>query len=131
MKITARLLSVFLFVIGLSALYGGYAIVYTDVMQFPPDLLTTTPFDTFVIPGLILAFIVGGTQFIAAVLLWVRHKFMYEATAVAGFCLLIWMIAEVYMIPSHHFVQVIYLGFAVSILITLMFMLKYMPLKYE
>lgn len=124
-----RALSLFLFIIGLSAVYGGWAIVYTNVMNFPPDLLATTPFDSFVIPGLILAFVVGGTQFIAAVLLWIRHKFMYEAAAVAGFCLLIWMTTEVYIIPSHHLVQIVYLAFAVIILIVLMFLLKYYPVK--
>jgi hypothetical protein len=127
MKLAIRSYSIYLFLVGISAVYGGWAIVYTNVMNFPPDLLETTPFDSFVIPGLILAFVVGGTQFIAAYLLWVKNKFMYEAAAVAGFCLLIWMTTEVYMIPSHHPVQIVYLGFAMLTLMILMLLLKYQP----
>lgn len=129
MRLAVRMLSVYLFVIGMSAVYGGWAIVYTDAMNFPPDILETTPFDSFVIPGLILAFIVGGTQFIASVLLWIRNRYMYEATAVAGFGLLIWMTTEIFMIPSHHFIQIVYLGFAMITLISLMFLLKYKPMR--
>lgn len=129
MKAVTRALSLFLFIIGISAVYGGWSIVYTDVMNFPPDILETTPFDSFIIPGLILAFIVGGTQFLAAALLWARNKFMYEATAIAGFCLLIWMTTEIYIIPSHHPVQIVYLGFAMAILIILMLLLRYQPIR--
>ena len=129
MKIVIRALAAYLFILGLSALWGAWAIVYTDAMNFPPDILETTPFNSFVIPGLILAFIVGGSQFLASFMLWFKNKYMYEATAVAGFGLLIWMITEVYMIPSHHLVQIVYLGFAITTLIVLMFLLKYRPIK--
>lgn len=129
MKLALRGLSLYLFIIGLSAVYGGWAIINTDVMKFPPDLLKTTPFDSFIIPGLILAFIVGGTQFVAATLLWIKNKFMYEATAVAGFGLLIWMTTEIYMIPTHHPIQIVYLGFAIMNLIILMLLLKYQPIR--
>lgn len=63
----------------------------------------------------------------AAVLLWTRNKYMYEATAVAWFGLLIWMCTEIYMIPSHHPVRIVYLGFAMITLIYLMLLLKYKP----
>lgn len=124
-----RILSGYLFILGLSAVYGGLSIIFSDVMNFPPDILETTPFDSFWIPGLLLTFVVGGTQFLAAVLLWIRNKYMYEATAVAGFGLLIWMSTEIYMIPSHHPVQIVYMGFAILTLVSVMLMLKYKPYR--
>jgi hypothetical protein len=124
-----KIFSIYLFVIGVSAVYGGWAIVYTDVMQFPPGFLDTTPFDSFVIPGIILAFVYGGIQFLAAVLLWIKNKWMYEAAAAAGFCQLIWMVTEIYMIPDHHPIQIVYMIFAIITLIAVMLLLKYRPIK--
>ena len=128
-KMMTKILSIYLLLIGLSALYGGWAIIYTDVMDFPPGFLNSTPFRSFLIPGLILAFVVGGTQLFAAFMLWMRKRFMYEATAVAGFCLLIWMTTEIYMIPTHHPIQIVYLGLAMITLISLLFLIKYQPQK--
>ncbi len=98
-------------------------------MQFPPDILSTTPFTTFVIPGLILGFIVGGTQFLGAIMLWLNARLQYEAAALAGFTLLIWMCTEIFMIPSHHWIQIVYLVFAMITLAATMFFLKYLPIK--
>lgn len=131
MKNTFKVFSVYLFIIGISAVYGGWAIIYTDQMHFPPDLLQTTPFDSFLIPGLILAVVYGGIQFLAAGFLWIKHKYMYEAAAIAGFCQLIWMVSEIYLIPEHHFIQVVYIGFAIITLIWLMLLLKYLPADSE
>lgn len=124
-----KALSVYLFLIGISSIFGGWMIIYTDWMHFPADLLQTTPFSSFVIPGIILAFVVGGTQLLASVLLWVKNKLRYEVTALAGFCLLIWMSTEIYMIPDHHPVQIVYLGLAMITLLTLMYLLKYHPIS--
>lgn len=129
MKPWLRLFSLYLFLIGISAVFGGWAIIYTDFMHFPPDLLQTTPFHSFIIPGIILAGVVGGTQFLAALLLWLNNRFMYEASALAGFCLLLWMSTEIYMIPSHHPVQIVYLGLAMITLLAVMLLLTYQPAK--
>lgn len=122
-----RIVSIYLLLIGLSAVYGGWAIYFTDTMHFPPDILSTTPFTSFLIPAMLLAFVVGGSHLIAAYLLWNKHAYRYYATAVAGFGLLIWMCTEIFMIPSHHFVQIVYLGFAMTTLLILMAFLKYYP----
>lgn len=129
MKHLSRAFSVYLFLIGISAIYGGWAIIYTDSMQFPPDLLQTTPFDSFILPGIILTVVYGGIQLVAAYLLWTGYKFRYEAAAVAGFCQLIWMFTEVFLIPEHHWVQILYFGFAIVTFVTLLVLLKYVPEK--
>lgn len=127
MRIITKFFSIYLLLIGISAIFGGWAIIYTHMMKFPPDLLATTPFDSYVIPGTILTLVVGGTQLIATYLLWTTHKYMYEAAAVSGFCLLIWITTEWYMIPSHHPIQIMYFGLAIATLVTVMYLLKYHP----
>ena len=51
----------------LSAVGGGIGMVVADGLSMPKSLLANSPFTTFLLPGLILAVVVGGTQTMAAV----------------------------------------------------------------
>lgn len=118
-----RILSVFLFCIGLSAIAGGYGLIFLNGLGMPVTSLHGV-FSSFIIPGLILAFIVGGTHIAASILLWLKSKYAVEATAVAGFGLLVWIFTELYIIREGHWLHVLYFGFAVVTLIVTMLLLK-------
>jgi hypothetical protein len=49
------------------------------------SLLTSSPFSTFLVPGLILALVVGGTQTVAMVRLLQHRPSALLCSAVAGF----------------------------------------------
>lgn len=119
-----RALSVFLFCIGLSAVAGGYGLVFLNGLGMPVANLRGV-FNSFFAPGLILAFIVGGTHIAASILLWLKSRFAVETTALAGFGLLIWVFTELYIIRAGHWLQVLYFSFAVATLIATMLVLRF------
>jgi hypothetical protein len=62
-----------------------------------------------VVPGLILAVVVGGTQTLASVRLLQRRPSAFVWSAVAGFGMVIWIVAEVGFIHVLGWAQLIYL----------------------
>ncbi|WP_411733792.1 hypothetical protein [Paeniglutamicibacter sp.] len=58
------------------------------------DFLEGSPFESYLWPAIILFVVVGGTQLLAFVHLLLRRASAAFWTAVAGFALVIWIIAE-------------------------------------
>ncbi|HEY5785289.1 MAG TPA: hypothetical protein VIT65_10970 [Microlunatus sp.] len=83
--------------------------VAADGLSMPKAMLSDTPFTTFIIPGLILAVVVGGTQVVATILLLARCESAMAWSAVAGFGMLIWIITEIGFIHTLMWAQMIYL----------------------
>lgn len=83
--------------------------VVADGLSMPKSLLTDSPFATFVVPGLILAAVVGGTQSVASVLLLRHGRSALVWSAVAGFGMVIWIVGEVGYIHVLGWAQLIYL----------------------
>ncbi|GAB2577700.1 hypothetical protein [Microlunatus antarcticus] len=92
-----------------SAVGGGIGMVVAHGLSMPLSLLTDSPFSTFLLPGLILALVVGGTQTAAAVLLLRRRTSALVWSAVAGFGMVIWIVAEVGYLHVLGWAQMIYL----------------------
>jgi hypothetical protein len=92
----------------LSAVGGGIGMVVADGLSMPKSLLATSPFTTFLLPGLILALVVGGTQTMASVRLMQHRPSALLWSAVAGFGMLIWIIAEIGFIRALTWSQLIY-----------------------
>jgi hypothetical protein len=91
-----------------SAVGGGIGMVVADGLSMPKRLLADSPFSTFLIPGLILLAVVGGTQSAASMLLLHKSPSALLWSAVAGFGMLIWIIAEIAMIHALTWAQLIY-----------------------
>jgi hypothetical protein len=92
-----------------SAVGGGIGMVVADGLGMPKSLLTDSPFSTFLLPGLILAAVVGGTQTIASVRLLQHRRSAFLWSAVAGFGMVIWVVSEVGFIHVLGWAQMIYL----------------------
>ena len=92
----------------LSAVGGGIGMVLADGLSMPKSLLATSPFTTFLVPGLILALVVGGTQTLASVRLLQHRPSALLWSAVAGFGMTIWIIAEIGFIQALTWAQLIY-----------------------
>jgi hypothetical protein len=93
----------------LSAVGGGIGMVVADGLSMPKSLLTDSPFSTFFVPGLILAVVVGGTQTVASVRLLRHGPSALAWSAVAGFGMVIWIVAEVGFIHVLGWAQLTYL----------------------
>ncbi|MBN1409756.1 MAG: hypothetical protein JW969_02855 [Spirochaetales bacterium] len=128
--ISIKLLSVSLLILlffnALSAIGGGIGLVVSDGLGMPKSWLTGSPFDSFLVPGIILAVIVGGTNLAAAVMEIKKLRFAPEASAVAGFGLQIWIYAEIYIIRESAWLQTVYFvtGTLILILVFLRFRVK-------
>lgn len=117
-------LVILLLTVGLSAVQGAYGLIFKNGLGMPLDFLHNTPFRSYFWPGMILGFIVGGTSLAAVFLTLKNYKYRFEACAVAGFGLLIWLFTELFLLPEHSFLTVIYFVLAIAILALTMLLLK-------
>ncbi len=83
----------------LSAIAGGLALI-AGTITFPSEWLTNSFFSDYVVPGVILATVVGGSQFIALLSSFGRRDLYLLATAVAGGVLMGWIIGEMVIVGS-------------------------------
>jgi hypothetical protein len=102
---TKSLLAIELLV-ALAAIPCGILLVVNG-LGMSSDVLRHSPFESFVIPGLLLSFAVGGSALVSALLL-----FRHESTApvgalVAGCISLGWIVVEAIMVPDGRVLQAI------------------------
>lgn len=119
-----KLLIIILFLQGFSAIVSGIEIIRTNGLGIPLQWLSTTPFSSFIIPGLILVCVVGGTSILACVLLIKNLRYALEASATAGFGIQIWIFVQLFMINQSSFLQVIYFSSGIIILILVFLLLR-------
>lgn len=93
-----------------SAVGGGVGLLITDGLGMPLSFLTDGPFHSFVWPGMLLLFVIGGTQTLALVLLLRRAPARLMASAVAGFGMVIWITVEVALIKEFSWLHAVYLA---------------------
>jgi hypothetical protein len=92
--------------VALTAVVGGAALVigsldaeFSTIVNPPLEYLAGSPFDSHVIPGLILAVMVGGVHVAAFVLLERSRPSALFAAAAGGYAVLIWIFVQMLFIP--------------------------------
>lgn len=120
-----KIFLVLLFGMAASAALGGFDLAFNGNrwMKLPAELLTG--FSSLVTPGLILLFVVGGTNLIAAIAVAKRSKWAVELSATAGFGLMIWFFTELYLFRGTNPVQIVYFSWGLLILIMAFLAQKY------
>jgi len=101
-------------VLGVTALAGGIALALGPRLGSlgivpPPEYLQGTPFGSYLVPGLVLLLVVGGTQVGAFLLLLRRPAWAVAAAGVAGCGMLIWVFVQMVFIPYSP-LQAVYFG---------------------
>jgi hypothetical protein len=87
--------------VALTAGAGGMALATgMEATRFPPDMLKGSPFGDHVVPGLILAIVVGGSAAVGALAIWFRPAAGASATVLAGLVLMGWIAGEVLMLSG-------------------------------
>ncbi len=97
------LLATTLTVLGLSAMVGGAALMATPSgawLGLSRAILAHTPFESFFVPGLVLAGVVGLTQLFAARLVWRNDGAANGVAFVAGGVLAGWMVVQMLMLRT-------------------------------
>ncbi|MDP3837102.1 MAG: hypothetical protein Q8Q67_03295 [bacterium] len=100
----------------LSAIGGGIALIYTDGLGMPREWLGQS-FTSYLIPGLTLLIVVGGTNLAAFILIKRDHHYAMESAMVAGFGLQIWIYTEMYIIRQSDWLHTLYFSLSTLILI--------------
>lgn len=111
-----RALLVLLYFGALSALGGAVLGVVANGAGVPLEYLQGTPFTSYVIPGLILGVVIGGTQGAAAVLTQLRHPYSRIVASVAGFGMTIWIFVEL-VITGYSWLQIVYFALGIAELV--------------
>ncbi len=97
-----------LLAVGLPAIACGILLIVNG-LGMPLSTLAATPFDSFLIPGLLLSVVVGGSLLGAAWLIRVGHPLAWIASLGAGLILLGWIVVEAVMIADGRVLQAIIL----------------------
>lgn len=81
----------------------------------PLRLLEHAPFSTFLVPGLVLLFVVGGSAALAAWAVWRRWPAANVYVLLAGLALCAWVVVQVSIIRETSWLQFLYLGLGLAL----------------
>ena len=96
--------------VALTSFVGGLAMVLASwlgperlgippEMSMPAELLEGSPFGSYLVPGLLLALVVGGLHVLAFILVARRRRWAEFASAAAGYSILVWIFVQMIFIP--------------------------------
>lgn len=111
----------------LSAVIGAVLAIAQQGGGVPAAYLAGTPFRSFLVPGLILGGVVGGTQLAAATSLAQRGRFALLWSAIAAFGMLLWIFIELAMLQHYSWLQSVYFAFGILELILVLALLGLVP----
>ena len=98
-----------------SAIGGGIGLV-TGALPVPTSLLDPTPFDSYVVPGLVLAVVIGGSSLVGAFALLSHTRRGRCISAATGLIMVGWIIGETLIVQGFSWLQGLYL--ATGLLVT-------------
>ena len=82
--------------VGIGALFGGVAALLNpyEPLGMPVEALEYSPFDNYLIPGIILLTIVGLGSIISALMLYSGSRFRGCVSAIFSWALVIWIVVQ-------------------------------------
>lgn len=110
-----------------SSFGGAVMAIFFNGAGVPLDVLEGSWFQSsFLVLGLILGIVLGGTHAVAAFALITRRHWALLASAVAGFAMIIWNFTELAII-GYSWLQSVYFGFGILELILVLALLGIAP----
>lgn len=106
--------------VALSSIPSGLMLVANpdgEIMGLSIDLLKATPFKNFLIPGLCLTLLVGGTNLVAVLFNLQRKPNRYNWAMAGGVMITGWIVVQMFLISVFHWLQFFYLGAGVLIVL--------------
>jgi hypothetical protein len=92
----------------MSAIGGGIGLV-TGALPVPTSLLRHTPFDTYVVPGLFLTVVIGGSSLAGALALLTHTPRAQSVGAATGLMMVGWILGETIIVQGFSWLQGLYL----------------------
>ncbi len=108
-KIYRSLIAIHLFV-GIGAIIGGLAAIINpeEPLGITVEALKNSPFNNFLIPGIILFVIIGVGNLFSALMSLLRSKFQGYISSILGWALMIWIVVQCIMLDSIIFLHVLF-----------------------
>jgi hypothetical protein len=100
---------------GLALTLGAMVPDLSMVITPPAEYLEGSPFSSYLVPGLVLALVLGGLNAIAFVLLLQRRPSALFAAATAGYAAIIWIFVQMMVIPFSVLQAVYFMAGAVEL----------------
>ncbi|MGI5858365.1 MAG: hypothetical protein ACOX8P_03460 [Tepidanaerobacteraceae bacterium] len=96
--------------VGLGAISGGLAAILNpqEPLGVSTDLLSNSPFNNYLIPGIILFTIIGLGNIISAVTIYFKSRFQGYISSIFSWALVIWITVQCMMINTIHFLHILY-----------------------
>lgn len=96
--------------VGIGALFGGGAAILNPLspLGVPLDLLINSPFENFLVPGLILFLIIGIGSIISGLMAMLKSNYQGYFSSVSSWALMIWIVVQCFMIRAVAFPHVLY-----------------------
>ena len=97
---------------------GGGLTMATKLARLPPQWLESTPFRSYLIPGLLLAFVVGGSATVATVATLLDSDAGAAASLIAGAIMMGWIAGELRLLKQQSWLEALYFaaGLAMALL---------------
>lgn len=118
---------------GLSGVAGGYGFVGDPTggaLGIPVDWLQGSPFNDYLVPGLILLLLLGVFPLFVVYGMWTRRAWSWGAALLVGLALIVWIAVEILIIGYHHRppLQLVYgsLGLLIVVLVLLPSVRRYL-----
>lgn len=99
--------------IGLGAVGGGLALVLEpsgSSLGIPLEILDSSPFSTFLVPGIVLLIVNGFGSLVGAMASFKRYWRAGEIAMGLGLFLAAWIVFQVYWFAGFHWLHSLYLG---------------------
>lgn len=99
--------------IGLGAVGGGLALVLEpngSSLGIPLEILKSTPFSTFLVPGIVLLLVNGLGSLVGATASFKRYWCAGEIAIALGFFLAAWIMLQVFWFAGFHWLHALFLA---------------------
>lgn len=109
-----------LVVLGVTALLGGAGLIYDpsgDAMGLPVILLSGSPFETYLLPGLALFFVLGVLPLAVGYALHRRRRWAWPGVLAVGVSVVVWFAVQASVIGWGNPLQWAYLVLGIGILV--------------
>ena len=116
-----RIITIILLVFnGLGAVYGGIMLTSDPSgwkLGMPTSMLQYSPFDDFLIPGILLLVVLGLGSLVVCSLVIQRVRRYPSWVIVMGFTLCVWISVQMLMLRDVHFLHILYAGLGIVLMI--------------
>ena len=108
------------FFVGIGAVFGGGAAILSPLspLGVPLDILENSPFENFLMPGLILFLIIGIGSLVSGLTAVSKSDYQGYYSSVSSWALMIWIVVQCLMIRAVAFPHVLFflIGLAGAVL---------------